>query len=442
MNLLSRRTALAMLAGAAFCVSSCGGGSGSSGSNQVSCTNTAGLSASFSNPGGANSVALTIDDGPTVSGAPVGALNQAYVTITVCAPGSMTACQNIDHVWVDTGSTGLRIISSALSVSLPPSQASATPIGTCGQFISSYTWGALRTADIKIGGESASSVPVQVIGDGSVPGTAPNSCSTSGASTNMNTVSALGANALLGIGLFLQDCGPNCAPPNAPPAMDPYYLCPSTTSACTATTVAVNQQLQNVVGMFTTDNNGSLMQIPEIPAQGQATAGGWLIFGINTQSNNQLGSALVFQADTQGYINTNTTYGVTANPSSYVDSGSNGWFIDDPALTVCSGANNSWFCSTAMLAATLTTCTTTGCAGLPQVSNTYDFCIASLNNLNTTSFAAFNDLGGPVGSTNAGTFDWGLPFFYGRSVFTALEGTTINSSAGPTNGPFFAASTP
>ncbi|MBI3490299.1 MAG: DUF3443 family protein [Acidobacteria bacterium] len=33
-------------------------------------------------------------------------------------------------------------------------------------------------------------------------------------------------------------------------------------------------------------------------------------------------------------------------------------------------------------------------------------------------FNAFSEVGGP----NAGSFDWGLPFFFGRTVFTAIEG--------------------
>jgi len=36
----------------------------------------------------------------------------------------------------------------------------------------------MRSADVKIGGESAASVPIQIIGDSAVPGTAPTTCST------------------------------------------------------------------------------------------------------------------------------------------------------------------------------------------------------------------------------------------------------------------------
>jgi hypothetical protein len=440
MKPLTRRFSLALLLAAAFGLSSCGGGGGgaSSSSSGASCSNPPGLATTFGNPTGANVVPLTIDQGPTVSGTPVGTIDQAFVTVTICVPGT-TNCQTMDHVWIDTGSTGLRIVSSSLTVPLPLSPASATPIGSCGQFVSTYTWGALRTADIHIGSETALNVPVQAIGDTQVPSTAPSTCSSAG--TAMATVTDLGANALLGIGLFLQDCGLTCV---SSAQSGFYYSCPSTATTCGPTTMPLNDQLQNVVGLFPTDNNGSLIQIPVVPPQGQATAGGWLVFGINTQTNNQLGNALVFQADPAfGVINTNTTYGTTSNTGSFIDSGSNGWFFNDPTLSPCASPNQSWFCATAQLAATLTTCVTTDCAGFPTVSHTYDFCVAHFNDLLNAnpSFAAFTDIGGPGTTTpgQAGTsFDWGLPFFFGRSVFTAVEGKTING----TNGPFFAASTP
>ena len=52
-----------------------------------------------------------------------------------------------------------------------------------------------------------------------------------------------------------------------------------------------------VVCLFGTDNNGVLQRLPSQPGGSAASATGSPIFGINAQSNNQLGSALVFAAD-------------------------------------------------------------------------------------------------------------------------------------------------
>jgi hypothetical protein len=42
---------------------------------------------------------------------------------------------------------------------------------------------------------------------------------------------------------------------------------------------------------------------------------------------------------------------------------------------------------------------------------------------------AFSNLAGPsIGPTN---FDWGLPFFFGRSVYTAIEGRSTSAGFGP-----------
>jgi hypothetical protein len=45
------------------------------------------------------------------------------------------------------------------------------------------------------------------------------------------------------------------------------------------------------------------------------------------------------------------------------------------------------------------------------------------------SFNAFNDLAVPSGDGT--TFAWGLPFFYGRTVFTAIEGRNTPAGMGP-----------
>src|SRR6266446_6343742 len=53
---------------------------------------------------------VVVDYGPTVNGQPAGYNNALYTTVEICVPGTST-CQSIDHVLVDTGSSGLRIVS-------------------------------------------------------------------------------------------------------------------------------------------------------------------------------------------------------------------------------------------------------------------------------------------------------------------------------------------
>jgi hypothetical protein len=70
----------------------------------------------------------------------------------------------------------------------------------------------------------------------------------------------------------------------------------------------------------------------------------------------------------------------------------------------------------------------------------------NLSNADTLnfSFSAFSDVGGPntPGSPDSATqaadgfFDWGLPFFYGRNVYTAIWNVTPPS--GVPAGPFWA----
>ena len=58
-----------------------------------------------------NVVNAIVDQGPSRFGSgQQAAVNIMYVKVTVCVPGSTTTCQTIDHVQVDTGSQGLRIL--------------------------------------------------------------------------------------------------------------------------------------------------------------------------------------------------------------------------------------------------------------------------------------------------------------------------------------------
>jgi hypothetical protein len=357
-----------------------------------------------------NMVPLVINAGPAQNAA-----NVAFLTLTVCLPGQTANCQSISGVEVDTGSTGLRILASALTLSLPQqTTGSGATVTECFPFQDGYTWGPVATADLQIGTKQASSVPIQIIGSPSAPA-APAGCTSSGGPSE-DTLDKLGANGVLGVGLFLQDCGPGCVFSGSSNA-GLYYACAS--SNCQVTPQSLAQQLQNPVAMFSSDNNGTTIMLPAASTS-QTSGTGVLIFGIGTQSNNALGNASVFTVDASG--NFVSKYGSTSS-TGFIDSGSNGYYFLDSATTglpICSDTKD-FYCptTTASLSATNT--------GANGRSGSVSFSIANGDTQLNLPDSVLPQIGGPF----AGYFDWGLPFFYGRTVFTAIESRTTSGGTGP-----------
>jgi len=293
---------------------------------------------------------------------------------------------------------------------------SGNPLQECVQFADgSYLWGPVVSAGIQMAGEQAGSVPIQV---NLAPdeGIAPPAQCTSGGGPNDGTVAALGANGILGIGNFRQDCGAACAP-GSPAVPNLYYGCPG--NVCQVDTVPLANQLQNPVWQFAQDNNGLLITLPLIPATGAATVSGSLIFGIGTQSNNGLGSAQIYTTDAAGDFT--TTYNGTSYSASYLDTGSNGlYFLDSTTLGVPDCADAAGFyCPASTLNFTVTN------TGLNGTTGPVSFSIANADSLFATGNAAYDNLGGDSGTSPATDyFDFGLPFFFGRSVFVGIEGQT------------------
>jgi hypothetical protein len=364
-----------------------------------------------------------MDYGPVVNGKNVGFNNTLYTTVIICVPGT-TTCQSIDHVLVDTGSSGLRILASLVTLSLPfATDAGNNPIGNCVQYVdSTYQWGPLAKVDVQMAGEVASSVPIQIVGPANFAAV-PASCSAGG--TPAQTVTDLGANGILGVGLFRQDCGSQCAA-SAPPAV--YFSCPA--SGCVATSVPIASQLQNPVWMFPQDNNGLAIILPQVGAAGATSLSGSMIFGIGTQSDNAPGGAQALGANSQG--NFKTTFKGTAYSDSFIDSGSSGYFFLDSTTTglpdcAANGDANGFYCPASP--ATLSAINSgpnprgTGVA----VSTNVAFSIANALPLIDSTSVVFNNLGGP----SPASFDWGIPFFLGRTVFVGIEGQTSPAGTGP-----------
>ena len=380
-------------------LASCGGGSSPSNNMIPPATS------------GNNVQPVVVNSGPANNYA-----NGIFTSVTVCVP-STSNCQTISDVLVDTGSYGLRLLSSAgggaLTLSLPQQTSTGNPVGECAGFVSGFTWGPIKTADITMSGEHAGNIPIQVVDP--TFSTVPEPCQAGGVPEN-DTLQTLGANGILGVGPFVQDCGNQCtltgiSNPNW------YYSCAG--SSCQVIPMPLAQQVQNPVPLFATDNNGVIVELPAV-ANPVSTLSGSLVFGIGTQSNNTLGGAAIFPIDSNG--NFSTSYKGQTYPA-FVDSGSNAYFFLDSNTTgipTCP-SNAGFYCpaSTANLSVT----TSSG-----SVSESINFSIADADTLFSKSTnAVFNMLGGP----NSGTFDWGLPFFFGRNVYTAIESKSTPGGVGP-----------
>ena len=402
-------TAVAIAAGAlTFLASGCGGGG------------SGGTVTGPPPPLAANVVSVIVDGGPAGT---VGVVNTPYVSVTVCAHGT-SSCQTIDHITVDTASTGLRIISSVLSTTVAAAlgqvlDAQSNPLVECTNFADGYSWGPVKVADVQIGGEQASSVPIQVIGDPAFS-TVPSDCTSLG--RQEDTVADFGGNGILGIAVFKEDCGPGCVTKTF--SHGPYYDCPPN-GGCVVTTATLASQVANPVALFATaDHNGTILELPTVGAAGAGTLTGSLIFGIDTESNNALGMATVLTVDSIGDFS--TMFNNQTLPNSFIDSGSNAYFFPDGSTTVCTSAVASGFycpSATQSLTATITSAS--------AISKDVSFTVANADALfnGQPSFTVFGNLAGT--NSDPASFDFGLPFFMGRHVYTAIEGETTSAGMGP-----------
>lgn len=416
MHIASKLKAWMQVAGALALVSvlvACGGGGSDSSSNSSTTLNGGSLPASPTQQpitaSATNTVPITVGTGIN------NVVNIPTVSVTICAPGSASNCQTINNIQVDTGSFGLRVVNSALNSTvlnaLPVSTlSSGAQLAECATFADGYTWGTVRTATVAIGGEkTTSAIPLQIIGDLSASSVPARGC---GSGSAENTASDLGANGILGIGTAPNDCGATCANAATASNYSNYFACPGGAS-CTRTAVQLTQQVANPVAYFPTDNNGVIVQMPPISNTGAPSASGTLVFGINTQSNNGLGSTQTYTTDTYGDLNNSVFNGTTVQ--AFLDSGSNGYFFADSTITLCGSNYQGFYCPSAAQTRSITL------VGLNSARTSASIGILNAGTLFSSGNYAFNDLGGQIGGNSS--FDLGLPFFYGRHVYYGIDQT-------------------
>jgi hypothetical protein len=422
-----------LIAGLGF-VAGCGGSTTTSSSTTTTSTGSG---------SGANVLAIAVNGGPELN-QPNGYINQnaAFATATVCAPGSTSNCVTISNLLVDTGSTGLRVFDSEVSsLNLPAVNASnGSAAYDCASFVDgSYLWGPVQQASVSLGGETASNVPIHVISSSTTG--IPSSCS-NGSTANENTAYLLGANGLLGVGVEPTDCfyaGASVCDPSfglSSPPYPAYYTCSGAT--CSPAFIAAANQVTNPVVLFAKDNNGVIVELPSASSPA-ATLSGSLVFGIGTESNNQLPSGesiFTLACDNFTTVFDGQTFGITdaatcAGPGSFIDSGSNAlYFPNVPDIPECSsdtsvGDLSGLYCPTATESLTATN------EGEDGTSKSASFSVANAETLFANSATASDAVQPTLAGLNPTGygFDWGLPFFYGVNVYNAIDGQSVPSGA-------------
>jgi hypothetical protein len=196
--------------------------------------------------------------------------------------------------------------------------------------------------------------------------------------------------------------------------------------------VPVLQQVDHPAIFFAADNNGAIVQLPPLVGVA-ATLTGSLTFGINTQFNNGLGNATVFTVNSNDYFTTNLTTTGQSLTSSFIDSGSTGFFFPDGNIPTCSAPASMYFCPAALTSISATS------IGMNSAEDTINFSVDNAESLfaQYPSDGALSMLGGQNGTgtcqagSGACSFDWGMPFFYGRSVYAAINGQAFPISTPP-----------
>ena len=414
----------------------------------------------------ANTVPVTV--GANLAGFP----NAVFTSVTVCPPAvypvgqnpisgppPTAACTTIDNILVDTGSVGLRLLesSSVDALNLPVvTDSNNNTLQECVQFADfSYVWGPVMRATVQMAGETAAQVPlVGETANTGIPiqyiyptwsGTpVPSDCLSSpqGGATPIaaNTQQTMGANGILGVGSFLQDCGTTCA--SSTPQRQ-YYYCPS--HICAAASVPQGLQLWNPVAAFAYDNNGVLLNLP-FPAGGASgPSTGSLTFGFGTQSDNALRQANIYAVDTYGnfpQVTLTETLPNAAVPNllvnylspqngSYIDSASPAIYFSDAqtlAIPECLDGNGNpmgLYCPSSDVANLYQF--NAQLYGINKAQYPYFWWNDNGSNLLSSGNSVISTLGGDSGFDASSDYvDFGLPFFLGKRVFVGFAG-----AAGP-----------
>jgi hypothetical protein len=391
----------------AAALAGCGGGGSSTPQNTTSTTTSGsgGTTSTTSNQTITPAAAVANQVQVQVTGA-TGAMNAPLVSVTICEPNASN-CSTISNVLLDTGSTGLRLFKSAMpALSLPSETNPSTgdSVAECLNFAGGVAWGSMVTADVKMAGETASSVPIQVIDNSS--SVLPTSCSSQ---NTLLTQSGLMANGVLGIA-SPRDCGDGCITAGTGSW---YYDCAAT--SCTSYGAPWAQQATNPVTLFASDNNGVILSFPGLATGVSQAVVGTLTFGLDTQTDNSSSGVSMVQGVSNGMSTTYSGMSMTA----IFDSGSSADYISSAPFATCTIYSEQWFCPTTTTSQSVSF--SGGAASLPVT-----FSIANAQTVLAQSGYAYANVAADDALFDEAYLDLGMSYLFGHNLFLGYPGTTGN----------------
>jgi hypothetical protein len=153
-----------------------------------------------------------------------------------------------------------------------------------------------------------------------------------------------------------------------------------------------------------------------------------MIFGIDTETNNKSGSQSVLTVSSSGTDagDFTTVFNGQNLTTSFLDTGSNGLYFNDTDITPCTDSGlTDFYCPTSTQAFTATL------QGENGVSASESFSVGNAESIAADDVAFASFAGTFPGPEAATTFDWGLPFYFGRTVYTAIQGAVTSVGTGP-----------
>jgi hypothetical protein len=400
-------------------------GCGGSGTNYSTVQNF--TATSYANYGSTTSNSMTVTvNGSTCGNSPYQYINEPCVSVTVCSINDPTDCQTIDNILLDTGSFGLRVFQSVLTVQTAPVSAGGENLAECVTYgDGSSDWGPVAYAYVKLGGETEVAAPIQIINSGYISSSNPCTSNT----TPDTGPSETGFNGILGVGLLSQDCGSYCVSNSGNGS---YYSCNSDDCSAGAT-VALGAQVTNPIALLPVDNNGSIITFPSVGNAGATSLSGTLTFGIGTTSSLPT-SPTTYLTDDDGdfIVNAGTSFDSNQNDwlPGFIDSGSEFYYFATN-FPVSNSSNWSGFYAPTTSPSTASFFNTSYAQSLSP-SNGISISVLSPDQEESSYTNTTMVFPGLVYSNlMSGVVDYGIPFFFGRSTYFGIQSASSTLGTGP-----------